>query len=127
MDPLANAFNNILNHENRHKKECVICPASKIVGRVLRLIQTKGYIGEIEFINDGRTGKFRVQLFGRINKCKAIKPRFSVKVKNFEKYEKRFLPSRDLGIIIVTTPKGIMTHLDAKLQNLGGRLLAYIY
>ena len=69
MDILANAFINIINHENRHKKECVICPGSTIVGRVLRLIQTKGYIGEIEFINDGRTGKFRVQLFGRINKC----------------------------------------------------------
>jgi small subunit ribosomal protein S8 len=127
MDPLMNALNTILIHEERHKKECIICPASNLVGRVLRLFQTKGYIGEIEYIDDGRQGKFRVQLFGRINDCKAVKPRFSVKAKGMEKYEKRFLPSRDLGTMILSTPKGIMTHMEAMEQNLGGRVLAYVY
>jgi small subunit ribosomal protein S8 len=94
---------------------------------VLRLIQSMGYVGEIEFIDDGRQGKLRVQLFGRINDCKAVKPRFSVKVKSIEKYEKRFLPSRDMGTLILSTPKGVMTHDNAKLQNLGGRVLAYVY
>lgn len=127
MDPLVNALNTILIHEERQKKECIICPASNLVGRVLRLFQTKGYIGEIEYIDDGRQGKFRVQLFGRINDCKAVMPRFSVKVKGIEKYEKRFLPSRDLGIMLLSTPNGIMTHMEAKDQNTGGRVLAYIY
>jgi small subunit ribosomal protein S8 len=127
MDPLVNALNTILIHEERHKKECIICPSSNLVGRVLRLFQMKGYIGEIEYIDDGRQGKFRVQLFGRINDCKAVKPRFSVKVKGIEKYEKRFLPSRDLGLMILSTPKGIMTHMEAMEQNLGGRVLAYVY
>ncbi len=127
MDPLVNALNTILIHEERHKKECIICPASNLVGRVLRLFQTKGYIGEIEYIDDGRQGKFRVQLFGRINDCKAVKPRFSVKAKGIEKYEKRFLPSRDLGTMFLSTPKGIMIHVEAKEQNLGGRVLAYVY
>ncbi len=127
MDPLVNALNTILIHEERHKKECIISPASNLVGRVLRLFQMKGYIGEIEYIDDGRQGKFRVQLFGRINDCKAVKPRFSVKVKGIEKYEKRFLPSRDLGLMILSTPKGIMTHMEAREQNLGGRILAYVY
>lgn len=127
MDPLSNALNTILAHEERHKKECIICPASNLIGRVLRIIQSKGYIGEIEFIDDGRQGKFRVQLFGRINYCKAVKPRFSVKVKNLEKYEKRFLPSKDLGSLIISTPNGVMTHIDVKEQNLGGRILAYVY
>ncbi len=127
MDPLVNALNTILIHEERHKKECIICPASNLVGRVLRLFQTKGYIWEIEYIDDGRQGKFRVQLFGRINDCKAVKPRFSVKAKGIEKYEKRFLPSRDLGTMFLSTPKGIMTHVEAKEQNLGGRVLAYVY
>jgi small subunit ribosomal protein S8 len=127
MDPLVNALNTILIHEERHKKECIICPSSNLVGRVLRLFQMKGYIGEIEYIDDGRQGKFRVQLFGRINDCKAVKPRFSVKVKGIEKYEKRFLPSRDLGLMILSTPKGIMTHMEAREQNLGGRVLAYVY
>lgn len=127
MDTLVNALNTILIHEERHRKECIICPTSNLVGRVLRLIQSLGYIGEIEFIDDARQGKFRVQLFGRINECKAVKPRFSVKVKNIEKYEKRFLPSRDIGKLIMSTPRGVLTHESAKKENLGGRILAYIY
>jgi small subunit ribosomal protein S8 len=127
MDPLVNALNIILVHEERHKKECIITPASNLVGRVLRIFQTKGYVGEIEFIDDGRQGKFRVQLFGRINDCKAVSPRFSVKVKGIEKYEKRFLPSRDLGTLLLSTPKGVITHQEAREQNTGGRVLAYIY
>jgi small subunit ribosomal protein S8 len=127
VEPLTNALNTILSHEERHKKECIISPASNLVGTVLRLIQSMGYVGEIEFIDDGRQGKLRVQLFGRINDCKAVKPRFSVKVKGIEKYEKRFLPSRDMGTLILSTPKGVMTHDNAKQQNLGGRVLAYVY
>ena len=127
MDPLVNALNMILVHEHRHKKECIITPASNLVGTVLRIFQTKGYVGEIEFIDDGRQGKFRVQLFGRINDCKAVKPRFSVKVKGLERYEKRFLPSRDLGTLLISTPKGIITHHEAREQNTGGRVLAYVY
>jgi small subunit ribosomal protein S8 len=127
MDPLVNALNTILLNEGRHKKECIITPASNLVGRVLRIFQTKGYVGEIEFIDDGRQGKFRVQLFGRINDCKAVKPRFSVKVKGLERYEKRFLPSRDLGTLLISTPNGVITHKEAKEQNTGGRVLAYVF
>jgi len=127
MDPLTNALNTIMTNEERHKKECIICPASNLVGRVLRIIQSRGYIGEIEFIDDGRTGKFRVQLFGRINECRAVKPRYSIKVKDLEKWEKRFLPGRNLGLLILSTPKGVMTHEAAREQNLGGRILAYVY
>ena len=127
VEPLTNALNTILIHEERHKKECIISPASNLVGTVLRLIQSMGYVGEIEFIDDGRQGKLRVQLFGRINDCKAVKPRFSVKVKGIEKYEKRFLPSRDLGLLLISTPNGVITHAEAKSQNTGGRVLAYVY
>ncbi|RJS88881.1 30S ribosomal protein S8 [Candidatus Bathyarchaeota archaeon] len=127
LDPLANALSTILNNEMRHKKECVLCPASRLLGEVLRLMQSHGYLGEIEFIDDGRAGKFRVQLFGRINDCKAIKPRFSVKVRDIERWEKRFLPAKDFGLLILTTPKGVMTHQMAKEKNIGGRLLAYVY
>ena len=127
MDPLVNAFNTILSHEERHKKESIICPASNLVGRVLRLIQSKGYIGEIEFIDDGRQGKYKVQLFGRINDAQAVRPRYSVKARGIERDEKRFLPSRDMGVMISSTPGGVVTHEDAKSKNMGGRVLAYIY
>jgi small subunit ribosomal protein S8 len=127
MDPLVNALNTIMNHEGRRKKECIITPASGLVGRVLRLIQQKGYIGEIEFIDDGRQGKFRVQLFGRINECQAVQPRYATKVKEMEKWEKRFLPSRDLGAVIISTPKGVIDHRQAKELNVGGVVIAYVY
>ncbi len=127
MDPLVNALNTIVSHEGRRKNECIITPASDLVGRVLRLIQGKGYVGEIEFIDDGRQGKFRVQLFGRINECKAVTPRFKTKVSEMEKWEKRFLPSRNLGVLILSTPTGVMDHNKAKEENVGGVLLAYVY
>jgi len=127
MDPIVNALNTIMSHEGRRKTECIITPASGLAGRVLRLIQGKGYVGEIEFIDDGRQGKLRVQLFGRINECKAVTPRFKTKVSEMEKWEKRYLPSRNLGVLILSTPKGVMDHTQAKEENVGGVLLAYVY
>ena len=127
MDTLTNGLITIINNEMRNKRECIISPASKLLGRVLRIIQLNGYIGEFEFIDDGRSGKFKVQLLGRINKCGAIKPRFSVRVSEFENWEKKFLPSRDVGIMVVSTSKGVIAHREAEEKNMGGRLLAFVY
>jgi small subunit ribosomal protein S8 len=127
MDTLANGLTSIMNNEMRNKQECVISPASKLLGRVLRVMQLSGYIGEFEFIDDGRSGKFKVQLLGRINKCGAIKPRFSVGTTQFETWEKRFLPSRDIGVLVVSTSQGVVSHRKAKKKKIGGRLLAFIY
>jgi small subunit ribosomal protein S8 len=127
MDVIANGLTAIYNNEVRRRKECYITPASKLLGNVLRVMQMSGYIGEFEFIDDGRTGKFRIQLLGRINKCGAIKPRYSVRAKDIEKWEKTFLPAKDIGILILTTPQGVMSHIEAKKRGVGGKLLAYIY
>ncbi|RLI26301.1 30S ribosomal protein S8 [Candidatus Bathyarchaeota archaeon] len=126
-DPLANALAVIANSEARRKRECIIYPASKLIGNVLRVMQAYGYIGEFELIDDGRAGKFRVQLLGRINKCKAIKPRFSVRLKELDEYKRMFLPSRDIGILILTTPIGVISHREAEAKGIGGKLLAYVY
>lgn len=127
MDTLANGLTIIMNNEIRNKRECVISPASKLLGRVLRVMQLNGYIGEFEFVDDGRSGKFKVQLLGRVNKCGAIKPRFSVKIQEFEDWEKRFLPSRDVGVLMVSTPQGVLSHREATERKTGGRLLAFVY
>ena len=127
MDPLANALVTIKNNEERGKRECMICPASKLIARVLRVLQRSGYIGEFEFVDDGRTGKFRVQLLGRINNCGAIKPRFPVSYRELEKWEKQYLPSRDIGLLILSTSKGILTNKEAAERKVGGILLAYVY
>jgi len=127
LDPLADALSNIMNHEQAGKMTVIIKPASKLIGAVLKVMLQEGYIGEFEYIDDGRAGKFRVQLLGRINKCGVIKPRFPVKKKDYEKWEKQYLPAHNIGILIVSTPQGVMSHKDAIKKGLGGRLLAYVY
>jgi len=127
LDPLADVMSSIYNSELVGKPEVVIAPASSLIERVLQVMQSRGYVGEFERIDDGKAGRFRIQLMGRTNKCGVIKPRYPVKRDGFEKYEKRFLPAFNYGILIVTTPNGVMTHEDAKKEGIGGRLLAYVY
>ncbi len=127
IDPLANAMSIIKNAEVSSKTTVIIHPASKLIAACLRIFQQSGYVGEFEFIDDGRSGKFRVQLLGRINKCGVIKPRRPVKLHQYEKMEKRYLPAVNFGLFIVTTSRGIMTHKQAKEQKVGGRLLAYVF
>ncbi|MHA1904676.1 MAG: 30S ribosomal protein S8 [Candidatus Thorarchaeota archaeon] len=127
LDPLADAMSSIYNSELVGKPEIIVAPASSLIERVLQVMQIKGYIGEFERIDDGKSGRIRIQLMGRTNKCGVIKPRFPVKRDGFERFEKRFLPAFNYGILIVTTPNGVMAHDDAKKQGIGGRLLAYVY
>lgn len=126
-DPVADALCSINNSESVGKREVTINIASKLIGNILRVMQKQGYIGEFEYIDDGRAGKFRVQLLGRINKCGVIKPRFPVKHKNFEEVEKQYLPAQEFGVLIVSTPYGVISHNEAKVQKTGGRLIAYVY
>ena len=126
-DPLANALSAILNAEKIGRKECIIRPISKIIKKVLGVMKDNLYIGEAQEIQDARGGSIKVSLIGNVNNCGAIKPRFSVKKDLYEKFEKRFLPAKDMGLIIVSTSQGIMTQEEAKKKNLGGKLLAYCY
>ncbi|MEA3379059.1 MAG: 30S ribosomal protein S8 [Nanoarchaeota archaeon] len=126
-DTLATAMSNLLNAEIIGKKECIIKPVSKVIKNILEIFKREGFIGEFKFIENGKGGFIEVILIGEINKCGVIKPRYSIAHNDFEKFEKRYLPAKDFGFIIVTTPKGIMTHNEAKDKGIGGRLLAFIY
>ncbi len=127
MEPLSNMFSSLLNNEKRHKHECIVYPASSLMGKVLRVMQKYGYVGEFEFVDDGRGGKFKVQLLGRINDCASVRPRFSSTIAGLEKWGKRYLPSRNVGILILTTSKGVLAHKEAAESSVGGHLLGYIY
>ena len=130
LDTLANALATIQNNEMRGKKEAVIMPASKLIAAVLRVLQQEGYIGEFEYIDDGRWGKFRVQLLGRINKVGVIKPRLSVSYRELAQmpeWLRKYLASRDIGVLILSTNQGVMTHREALKRRIGGVLLAYVY
>ena len=127
MDPLADALTNIRNNELQVNSSCTIRPASKLIGHVLSVMKKENYISNFEYVDDEKAGIFQVELDGNINQCGVIKPRHAVKKDEFEKFEKRYLPAKNFGILIVTTPEGIMTHREAKERGIGGRLLAYMY
>lgn len=126
-DVIANLFSTIYNNELRNKKECIVIPASNLASEILRTMQRHGYIGEFEYIDDGRAGKFRIQLLGRINKCGVINPRFSVKKDEYGRWERQYLPAVGVGILIVSTPRGVKAHTEALAEGTGGRLLGYVY
>lgn len=127
LDPLADALSKITNASTMGKGETVISVVSKLIGKVLSVLQTEGYIGGFERIHDGKLPRYRVELLGRINRARAIKPRFSAKKEEYEKWEELFLPARNVGVIVVSTPKGVMSHREAGEAGIGGVLLAYCY
>ena len=127
LNVLSNLFATIHNNESRRKKECVIAPSSKFASEVLRVMQKHRYIGEFEQVDDGRAGKFRIQLLAKINKCGIITPRFSVKKDAYFGWERQFLPAYSMGILLVSTSKGIMSHHEATSEGLGGVLVGYVY
>ncbi len=127
VDPMADALTAIYNAEKVGKKKVQIKPASNLIKSVLLTALKAGYIGEVEEIANRRGGVLQIQLLGRINKCGAIKPRYSVKKDEFEKWEQEYLPARNFGILVISTPEGVMVHTEAQELNIGGRLLAYIY
>jgi len=127
LNVLSNLFTTIYNNESRRKRECVVVPASRFSSEVLRVLQKHRYIGEFEQVDDGRAGKFRIQLLAKINKCGIITPRFSVKKDAYFGWERQFLPAYSMGILLVSTSKGIMSHHEAVAEGLGGVLVGYVY
>ncbi len=126
-DTLAAALSKILNAEKKSKKEVLVKPVSKTIKTVLTIMNENNYLGTFEEVQDGKGNFLKVNLLSNLNKCGVIKPRFSTKKNAFEKWEKRYLPAKDFGLLIVSTPQGIMTHYQAKEKNTGGKLLAYCY
>ncbi len=126
-DQLANVLSNIYNTEKVGKKDCLAGAASDLIKRTLKIFKENDYIKDFEVIDDGKGGVVKVHLNGNINKCGVIRPRFSVTRQEFVKFEKRYLPAKNLGILIISTSKGLMTHVQAKEKKVGGRLIAYIY
>lgn len=126
-DPLANALSAMKNAEIKGKGSCIIQPSSKLIGGVLNLLKEKGYIGEFEYVNDGKAGVFQVSLNGNINNCGVIKPRYPIKRDELDKWESRYLPAQHFGLLILTTTKGILSQDEVRKDGIGGKLLAYVY
>jgi small subunit ribosomal protein S8 len=126
-DPLANVLSAIQNAERRGKKEIVTTSNSSFIRRVLDLLVEAGYLAGYDLAPDAKGDVLTVRLSGTINKVGVIKPRFQITTAEFERFEKRFLPARGFGIIIISTNQGLMTHERAKELGVGGALVSYCY
>ena len=125
-DLISDVLSSIKNGDQYGINECVT-HSSQLVKSILLILQKHGYIGDFEFVDDKKGGKFKIQLLGKVNNCNSVRPRVYVRKDGYEKYEKRFLPAIDFGFMMVSTTKGVMTHNDAKEKGLGGVLLGYVY
>lgn len=126
-NPLSNVLSAIGNGEKISHQEVTIKNNSRVIQRVLDILKEQEYVEDYVISEDGRGGRLTVRLKGQINGVGVITPNFSVKNNDFERYEKRYLPARDFGILVVSTSKGMMTHSEARELGIGGRLIAYCY
>lgn len=126
-DTLSNALTIIMNAEKVGKNTAEVKPTSRVIEQVLTLLNEQGYIGSFEKQKGIGGEKLIVNLLGKINKTGAIKPRLSFKFEEVEKFEKRLLPARGFGVIVISTSQGITTNEEARKKKIGGTLLAYCY
>ena len=125
-DVLADVINKIKVYESKGKYECDV-PSTKLVKAVLETMKKSSYVNNYEEYKAGKFPQLRITMSKRINDIGVIKPRHAVSLDDFQKYEARYIPSKDFGILIVSTPEGIMTNREAKEKHVGGRLIAYVY
>ncbi|MEK6840623.1 MAG: 30S ribosomal protein S8 [Nanoarchaeota archaeon] len=124
QDVVADALNMIRNAVKARKETLEIKRISNLLIEVLKIMKQKEAIKKYKIDSKKKTAEVDV---GKIFECMAIKPRLTVRKDQIEKYRRRFLPARDIGTIIVSTNRGLMTHEEAMEQGIGGSLIAYFY
>ena len=122
QDIVADTLNNIMNAVKAGENKVVMTRHSKLLLSVLAIAKLKGYIKSYHVEKEKLTIEIE-KVYG----CKAIKPRYLIHAEDIGKYVSRYLPARNIGIIIISTPQGLMTHHTAQEKNIGGSLIAYLY
>jgi small subunit ribosomal protein S8 len=127
QDLLNDALVTLRHADQDGKPTAELQPASRLIAEVLRIFREHQYIDEFTYVANGRGGRYDVKLARRINSCGVIKPRISVPYERLERFEARFLPAQDFGILVLSTNQGVVSHREAREKKIGGRLLAYVY
>ncbi len=126
VDRFAEAINTIKNNEYIGREECVVY-STKLVKRLIDIMRENGYVDGYEEFDDRHAKRIRIRLSKRINNIGVVKPRHAIKRSTIIDYEQRYIPSKDFGILVISTPSGIITNREARERGIGGRLLAYMY
>ncbi|MCL5680247.1 MAG: 30S ribosomal protein S8 [Candidatus Marsarchaeota archaeon] len=126
VDRLADTINKIKTNENIGRQECIVY-STKQIKAFVDLLKEEGYLGDYEEFTDRYAKMMKLKLLNKINGIGIVKPHYSMSSEEIRKYEERYIPSKDFGILVLSTSKGLMTHRKAREQSMGGRLLAYVY
>lgn len=124
QDIIADALNMIRNSKKAGKETAKIKRISNLLIEILKIMKQEGAIKKYKIDVKKRSVEVTI---GELSECKAIKPRFSVDKSQIEKYRRRYLPARNMGVMIISTNKGLITHEEALEEGIGGCLIAYFY
>jgi len=124
QDIVADALNMIKNAKKAGKQDVKINRISNLLIEVLKIMKQKNAIKKYKINSKEKTIEITI---GELYECKAVKPRFSVDIAQIEKYRRRYLPSRQIGTMIISTNKGLMTHEEAQEEKIGGCVIAFFY
>ena len=121
QDIIADELNMI---KNAKKENVRIERISNLLIEILKIMKQKNVIKKYKINSKDKSVDVTI---GELTDCKAIKPRFTVDKSQIEKYRRRFLPSRNIGTMIISTNRGLVTHEEAAAEGIGGCLVAYFY
>ena len=127
-DPIAD-FLTRLRNANAARLTEVVLPYSKIKAEIARILKQEGYITNYEIDTTGQFPQIKV-ISKMVNRTSAITGLKRVSKPGLRKYVGATEIPRVLGgmgISILSTPRGIVTGREAKKQNIGGELLAYVW
>ena len=128
-DPIADMLTRLRNAARAHKPEFIV-PYSKLKSEIARILEKEGYIAgfQLEPTQKGRPNlKIRNKF---VNKASAIAGLRRVSKPGLRRYVKADEVPRVLGgmgIAVLSTSRGVLTGHEARRQNVGGELLAYIW
>ena len=128
-DVIADMLTRIRNANNA-KHESVDIPASKVKKGIADILLNEGYIKSYQVIDDGRQGVLRITLKYLPGKVKVIQGLRRVSKPGLRIYSNcEDMPRvmRGMGVAIISTSKGIMTDKQARKENVGGEVLAFVW
>lgn len=128
-DTIADMLTRIRN-ANSAKHPTVDVPASNMKKQIAQILVDEGYIKSFRVIDDYKQGVIRITLKYTENKSQVITGLRRVSKPGLRIYSNsKDMPKvmKGLGIAIVSTSKGIMTDREARKNNVGGEVLAFVW